>query len=225
MEPNDPKEPKDPKDPKKDPPSDPPKDPVKKGLDDLPEDVQAYIKELREENKSHRLENKKLSEDFNSFREKLTGALGNKEEEKPEETIQALMQRNKELEMQQEALREQQALQSFAAEHGIPADKFKYFNYLLNEASSHIGEEEELPEEKIEEIINEVKKVSGSKKAKTTPGEGTTSHGGDATGGFDDLTYEKFVEMDINDKVKVYRQQPELYNQYMVKARKEGKVR
>jgi len=193
-------------------------------LESLPEDVQAYIRELREESKTHRQANEKLQGEFTGFRERLQGALGGEKEQDPEQALQELKEQNLMLSEELEARQAKAEIASFAAQSGIPNDKVGYFEYLLNEAANNIGEEDELPDEVLTDIVNKVLAVSGTnKKASTTPGEGQDAQetGGGATDG---VTYEDFKAMGIMDRQKLYKENESLYMTYMDKARAKGEL-
>lgn len=135
------------------------------GEKDLPEAIKKELKKLREENASRRVKNKTLEDRLNKLESGLKGVFGGEQEEEGGQGDAESLANNL------NTIAFENAALNIALENGVPRDKVKYLKYRLTEAAANLGDDEELPEEILAEIIQEVK-GTGKGKATTTPEEG-----------------------------------------------------
>ena len=192
------------------------------------------IKELRKENAKRRVENKEfksgleaMSNELSGFKGGIAKALGLSREDdlKPEEQIGVLQEQNLNLESRL-------AFLEICNEHGIVGEKNqKYFNYLLNEKMSHLDEDEELPEEVFNEILEEVnaRGFNNSKRSKTSvDGSGKGDSGNPPINNENqdlfkgDMTVEKFVKLSITEQGYYYGKNPVHAQKLLDEAAKRG---
>lgn len=195
----------------------------KKGIETLDETTQAYIKELREENKKHREANQKLSDDFTSFKEKLVAGISGKDTtKKPEEVIQELAEQNMAYAERMEAMESEKQIVKIANEYGLKTEKqIDYFLYKLERATENLKENEELPEGVLDEMIKDALAIGGGK-----PANSSTKGGADTTpqdDPEDTTSFEDFLKMNIMAKATYRERNPNQYNAYFIKARQEKK--
>ena len=112
-------------------------------------------------------------------------------------------------------------------EHGIPASGVKYFQFLVSEAVADLKEGEELPDDKMAEIVKEAK-AKIQKKGNTTFDKSKGGKGGDgdpgAAGGLEDTTLEQFLRMSITEKSALYEKFPDVYKALMTEAKAKRKL-
>lgn len=189
------------------------------------------IKDLRNENAKRRVENKgikesldKVNNEFSGIKSGFAKALGLETEDqvKPEEAIGVLTQEN-------EALRNELAFNDFAAEYGIADSKQKkYFRYLLSEASEHLEDDEELPEEKLNEILEQVQATGGqTKKSNSTTVSGSGNGGTSPTNTNEaimkgEMTVERFAKLTTAEQGYYYQKNPQHGAKLMNEAAAKG---
>jgi transposase len=189
------------------------------GSEDDPEDsskwddeTKTYIKKLRSENASHRTKNKELNSQLKAEKtrkKEILKAAGIEEEsENPEEKIQSLSTNNQQL-----AYRA--AILESAIEHGISKDDVDYYEFLVSKAMSELADEEELPVEKLKEIVGKVKKKSRGNTS--VDGKGDEPPPGD--GGKGTVTLEQFAKMSITEKSQLYVKNSDLYSKLFAEAK------
>jgi len=162
-------------------------------IDDLPSWAQDEIKKLRNENASRRKSNSELSDRLGKLEKGLKSAFGvdGDEEVDLSEQVSAL---SNEL----TATQFNSAVVEMAYENEIPKDKIGFFKYRLNEALGLLGDDEELPKEILDSIVQEVKGVG--KGAAQTSVNGDKKPNEDGKKSFEKLTAEEFVKMSEGDK-------------------------
>lgn len=182
------------------------------------EEAAGIIASLRKENAKHRTKNKSLEENVGrsaSELKKVKEALGLSEDdqEDPKTTIANLQKQN-------EAAQVDLSIAELAIEHGITADKKKYFKFLLAEKIGNLEDGEEISDEDIASVVAEVKGVSGKKQ--TSTGQGGKVPSGDTSGA---ITVEQFGSMSLAERSEVYDKNPDLYESLMAKARAKNLIR
>ncbi len=191
----------------------------------LDEKTKAYLAKLRKENASHRTKNKDVMSKLTAEQERtkaILKAAGLLDEEKPEEKLKA-----SEAERNNYAFRN--AVLESALQHGIPADGLKYYQFLISEAAEQLQENEEISDERLVEIVSEVKKGFGSGARKPANSTVTLDKDGNpvkqpdpsATGG---ITLEKFLGMGIVEKSKLYTTHQALYEEFTKQAKEKRKL-
>lgn len=179
------------------------------------EEAQALIKSLRKEAGDRRTENKSLKDKLtgydNQFKQ-IKGHLGIKDEEEdtPENRIAALTQNNDQLQMDL-------SIMQLARENGIAPEDDKYFRFLLAEKFEGLGEDEELSEEALTEVLTQVQAVSKKKPASSTGQGGGKKPNGEQDKGA--VTVEQFAKMSLSQRTEIYDKNPTLYSELMSKAR------
>lgn len=177
------------------------------------EQANAIIKQLRKEAGDRRAENKSLKEKLSSYDnqfKQIKRHLGiEDEEEAPETRIASLQQANEQLQLEL-------SINQLARENGIAPEDDKYFRFLLSEKFEELGDDEELSDEDLAEVLNQVKMVS-KKKPPTSTGQGgkAPDSGGDTQG----VTVEQFAKMSLSERTEIYDKNPSLYSQLMAKAK------
>lgn len=169
----------------------------------LPPETQKMIKKLRNENKTLRANNKSTSERMGKIEQALKLVNGDGEDdEAPEVKLGRVNAQNEELAITN-------AFKDLALEHSINKEQFKYFSFLMNEAISELGEDEEMDEEQLESIVAEAK-AKAPKASSTTSVTG--KKGGQGPKKSDTVTAEQFKKLGIIGRSKLYRENPDLYN-------------
>lgn len=200
--------------------------------DDLEDDVdetklddktKAYIAKLRKENAGHRTKNKDLKSKLNmseAQKKKMLEAAGLLDEEKPEEKLKSATEQN-------DSLAFRNAVLETAVANGIPANKIKYFQFLMSEAVSELGEGEELSEERLAEIVKECKagaqKTPANSTVKKLDKDGNQIQD-PPPGEKGEVTLEKFLAMGVVSRSKLYLEKPALYEELAAKAKSKGKL-
>jgi len=185
------------------------------------EKTKAYLAKLRKENASHRTKGKELASKLTAEQKRtkdiLKAAGIETEEDKPEEKIKALSEQTSNLVFRN-------AILTSALEQGIPKSGIKYYQYLITEASGELEENEELSDEKLKEIVAEVKKSFSGKTATSTvtgkDGKIIETPNPEAGG----VTFEKFCAMGIIEKSKLYEKNPGQYEEFMKLAKSKKKA-
>lgn len=207
---------------KVDPPDPDPEDPDKIDEEKLDAKTKAYLAKLRKENAGHRTKNKELGSKFatsEAQKKAILKAAGLLDEEKPEEKLQAATQQN-------ETLAFRNAVLETAVSHGIPADKLKYFQFLMADAVEGLKDDEELSEEKLAEIVKDCKGSAGKKASSTVrkfdkDGKEIVDPPPGEKG---ELTFEKFLAMGMIDRSKLYQTHPEQYERFYKEAKAKKKL-
>jgi hypothetical protein len=187
-----------------------------------PEKVKKLVSDLRKENAKARTKNKERDSEFESMRgtiDKLKKALGGDEADDtpPEEKITHLTQ-------SVQAAEGRMAILELALEHGIPSKDVKYLGYLLAEEAGSLEEGEEVSEERILEIVGEVK----SRTAPASAAASSTGVKGDQGGkkspagnGSGEVTVEQFAAMNMGERSDLFAKNQPLYNKLFAQAAKE----
>lgn len=196
----------------KDDPSDDPDDQSKW----TPEQTKAYIEKLRKENATHRTKNKELASKFKVSEEQkkaVLKAIGiESDDEKPEEKVKALTSETQNL-----AFRN--AILESAVQHGIPADKVKYYQFLVTEAASELEDGAELSDEQLEEIVKDVKASSGTKGNTSVGKGGKNGKEPPPPGPSGDISLDQFCRMTMLQKSELYTKNPDLYKTLLAEAK------
>jgi hypothetical protein len=192
----------------------------------LDEKTKKYIAKLRKENGNHRTKAKDLKSKLQTSEEQkkaiLKAAGIEFEDEKPEEKLKSLSAQN-------EQLLFEKALSESALSHGIPAEGFKYYKFLMTEALGELDEGEELSDERIDEIVQEAKGFKGGKKP---PANSSVNGGGNGGGnppppkkeGDNVVTLDKFLAMGTLAKSDLYLKSRALYEQLYAEAKAKKKL-
>lgn len=179
-----------------------------------------YIKRLRTESADRRTKAKDLETRYNDLNTEVTTlktglaqALGIDTEATPEQQIEALSH-------QSQSFESENALLHLMLEKGIKSEGKDYFMFLMEKRASELGENEELTDDMITQIVGEVQAKGGGV---TTPvGSGTTSVGNDgqgakppAGGNGKEVTIQEFSAMNISERSQLYTTNPNLYSSLM----------
>ena len=189
------------------------------GLDEskLDEKTKAYLAKLRGENAKHRLKSKDLTSKLDAEQVRVKSILKaagiEDPSEKPEEQVKALTSTS-------ENLAFNNAVLEMALEHGIPAGQVKYFKFLVSEAASALGENDELSEEDILKLATEAKKGAAP------AGKANTGLGG-AGGSVKPpppeipgaISLDEFCRMSITEKSVLYTKNVDLYTKLLTEAK------
>lgn len=177
-------------------------------------DTKKYIEKLRGEAAKNRTDKKQLNDRLTKLEGGLKSALGIESNEPPEKQIENLK-------AQTEAQQFRSAILEAALENGIAQNQVKYFQFLVSEAASALEEGEELSDDKMAEIVKEVKKASGS----PANGGGNTSVNDknkpdpDGDANYKDTTLEQFARLSITEKSVMYQKNPDKYGSLMKQAK------
>lgn len=180
-----------------------------------------YIEKLRNENASHRTKNKDLMSKIQGVGERekaLKKALGIEDEsDSPEKKIEGLT-------ANLDAVTFRSAILQTALEHGISNQDVDYLGYRIEKAAAQLGDNEEISEDDLADIINDVKARAGGKSANSSVNDAT---GGKKSPQKDNgavVNLDKFVSMTMTEKSKLYATNPELYNSLMKEARRTNRL-
>jgi len=171
--------------------------------------TKAYITKLRKENAGHRTRANTTKNEFDAFKQKVSKAVGNEDDEVPAE------KRVEELSSQAQSLAMENAILSMAVENNVPKDGLKYFKFLVAQAAEELAEGEELSEEAMVEILADVR---GKFAPASTTTSVTTKKAGNPDGSTE-VTLDKFCKMSIGEKSALYTKNPELYTSLMEQAK------
>lgn len=180
--------------------------PKKKTIFKSQEDAEKEVLRLRKENARQRLKNKELAK----AQKKVKAAVGDDEEDAPEEQDDSLAAENA-------ALKLELGVAELAAEHGIPKERRKYLKMLIAERCEDLEDGEELDPETLEEIIAEVQALGGGVKKGGSTGVNTKNQP-DAKKKTGDVTVEQFAKMNTGEKSALYVSNPDLYNRLFSEA-------
>jgi transcriptional regulator with XRE-family HTH domain len=188
------------------------------GGDDLQglsqEELAKIVKKLRVENANRRTTAKALEGRLTTSEEtlgKLKQALGiEKDDVSPEEKVKAF-------EAQLSASQLEIGIQQLAIQHGVTGDQFEYFQFLFHKQLEALGEEEEMSEDAVSQIIAKVQSVGGAPNKPTATGVGAGGQPAPSpTRG--DVTLEQFSKMNIGERSGLYSKNPTLYNKLFAEA-------
>lgn len=215
-------------------PSTPPADPPS-SMDQLPEWAQKEIKSLRNENKERRLKQDELENKFNSLEKGLKSLFGGDEDD-PEKKQQKETKEQKTrvdgieqelalLHAEKEQLAYERQLHALIQEHDIPKEHQNYFIYLIDQQVNLLEDDEVLAEDTIKQIVEEVHKLS-ERPAQTGPGGKTppSSKLGNHGKQFKDLTLEKFLNLNVVEQSRLYREDQATYETLSAQAKKQNKL-
>lgn len=189
-------------------------------FDSLPEFAKKMIKDLRSESAASRTKNKTLEERFGKMEAGMKSALGldDDDQESPEERVQTLTQ-------QSESLAIRNAILEVAIENGLNKDQSDYFGYLLQKEGESLEDDQEISEERYQELVNSSKALGaqGSGTADTDV-EGDAGagkgNGGDGQGTGSEMTAEQFSKLGYGEKVSLRQENSALYDKLFQEARK-----
>jgi hypothetical protein len=176
----------------------------------LPEWAQKELKSLRGESAKYRTDNKGLKERLDNFEKNLKKVLGGEEEddEAPEVKIEKLQGHAQSLEVRT-------AFMEIAIENSISKDEYEYFEFLMGKALNGLGEDEEMSEEALNEIIAKCKS-SEKKPADSSVNNGQQGKGQKKESG---VTVEEFAKMSMTQKSELFQKNRELYNSLFEQAK------
>ena len=196
-------------------------DPTKLTLDD----AQKALKALREENASHRIANKELTERLGKFETGLKnlfgGGDGDDNRDTPESRIDELEERFYEREEQLEAEREQNVLLSIAYRAKIPDENLEYFEFLMEKEIDNAGEDG-VTDARVQEVIKKVKGLSAPASTSVSDGPSSTPAPAIDIGG--DVDLDRFVGMKITERQALYNKNKELYESLHRQAREQNRL-
>jgi hypothetical protein len=177
--------------------------------------TKALIKKLRGENAKHRTKAKELGSQVKTEQDRVKAILKaagiESDDAKPEEQVKALTQTTNELAFRNAVLES-------AVQNGIPSEGVKYFQFLIQDATSQLAEGDELSEEKLAEIVAEAKKRGGGKAATTTVGGGNGKPA-PRPGESGQLTLDQFCRMSITEKSELFNKSPDIYKALYAEAK------
>lgn len=193
----------------------------KEDIESLPEwaksKLKAYESEvgnLRKENGSRRVENKSLSERLGKIESGLKKSLGvdDKEEVDLNEKVTGLTNQLMENQLNHSII-------EMAYENEIPKDQIPYFKFLLNESFAVLGEEEELPEERLKEIVQKVKGVSQKPANSSVNGGANNDPSKDQKKDYSKITPEQFAKMGDSEKNTLFKTDRSRYDALFLEAK------
>lgn len=179
-------------------------------FDSLDEKTKKFIKKLRDENRTRRTENNKLSTRMEKFEKGMKAMFGDDDDDvDPEEAL-------KSLQGEYESSVNENAILRLALENGVSgAENMEYFEFLMSKKLNSLEEGEEMTEEDLDEILEKCSKGAG--KANTSTND--SGKGGKGPGkNSDEVTQEEFDKMGMVQKSKLYTSNPELYNKLMANS-------
>lgn len=183
-----------------------------------------YLAKLRGENAKHRTSNKDLKSKLNlseTQKKKMLEAAGIVvDDEKPEEKLKTAREQNNTLVFNNAVL-------ETAVAQGVPAEKLKFFRFLMSEAVSELEEGDELDDEKIAEIVKECKggkagKANSTVKKFDKDGKEIKAPSPDQNTG-DGPSLEEFCSMGPVAKSKLYLKNEAAYTRLYNEAKSKGK--
>jgi hypothetical protein len=197
-------------------------DPDESKLDDK---TKAYIAKLRGEAAKHRTKAKELTSKLTQTeaqKKAILKAAGIEEEsEKPEEQLKTVTQQANELQFRT-------AILEMAMDNGIAKEDVKFFQFLVQEASSELKDDEELSDEKMAAIVADVKKRGGKGSANTGLNGNKDGKGGSGNpppaGEQGDVSLDQFCKMSLMEKTALYGKNQDLYNKLMNQARQQNRL-
>jgi hypothetical protein len=182
----------------------------------LDEATKNYIRKLRNESAKYRTRANQSKQELDDTKKRLSKLAGGEDDEAPpEQVIEALSTRSAVAEFDN-------AILTLAVENNITKEGLSYFRFLVNEQAGQLEEGEELDEEVLATIAKQVRKVHGQASGQNNSSAGTGANGGGqppkpgADGG---VTLDKFCQMGVLQKSKLYQDNPELYTRLVDEAR------
>ena len=174
----------------------------------------AYIESLRKESAGYRTKAKDLESKHTTLNDRFskleTGLKtlfgGESEDEAPESKLERLSEHNAALEFHH-------AVAETALELGVSKADYEYFTFLLQKATSELGEGEELGEEELLEIAARAKRSANGKATSTsgkTPGMESNQ---------EEVTLDDFAAMSLSEKTVLYNKNQKLYQELYTKAK------
>lgn len=185
------------------------------------ESTKAYIKKLRAENAKYRTGKKESEEKVNQFSEtlnKVKEAFGLGEDDMSLEDKVALAQ---------ETVSEQEfrlAVRDLAIEGGISGkESFEYFEFLMQKAANNLGDDGEITEDEITEMVKKAQSFGGKgqsgKFQSSIADKGTGGSSGNPTPNTGDaLGVDDFAKMTFTEKGQLFAQNPDLYKKLNAEA-------
>jgi hypothetical protein len=199
-------------------------DPVDPELDDskLDPKTKAYLAKLRKENASHRNKNKDLVSKVQTVEQRnkaILKAAGLLDEEKPEEKLANAAATNNQQAFEILILKSSRA-------HKIPDENLEFYEYLMAKAFNALEEGDELSEEDLAAIVTKCKGGAGKSATSTVlrfdkDGKPIKEAGPGESG---QMTLDKFCEMSITEKSKLYLESPEVYETFFKAAKAKGRA-
>lgn len=189
-------------------------------FDSLPDFAKKMIKNLRSESAASRTKNKTLEDRFTKMEAGMKSALGLEDDDQasPEERVQTLTQ-------QSESLAIRNAILEVAIENSLTKEQSDYFGYLLQKEGESLEDDQEITEERYQELVNSSKALGGKQSGTAdTDVEGDAGNGegngGDGQGGNTGMTAEQFSNLGYGEKVKLRNENQPLYDKLFAEARK-----
>lgn len=194
-------------------------------------ETRKYIEGLRSESARYRTSAKtskdrisNIENDLGNFKKKIGQALGFETDEDPEEKAAQLADHNQQLQFES-------ACKDLAIDNGISGrDQSDYFQFLMAKAAEDLGENEEIDEETIDELVTKTKQAFGNKSQSTTVGnKATDGKNGKPAGngepppakGNGDVSVQEFARMTITEKSKLYGDTPDVYKKLFADAKQQ----
>lgn len=169
----------------------------------LPADVQAYIRDLRNENKTHRTNLNNAKTENESFKNRMKAFFGESEDDVPvEEQLETATSAY-------ESMAIESQITNIAYMNGVPPEKLEYFQFKMSKALNELEEGEELTEEDLEAVINECRAGTQNTMANSSIDSGNRAPSGNANDG---ISQEEFNRMSVVEKSVLYQKNPDLYN-------------
>lgn len=185
------------------------------------ESTKAYIQKLRGEAADRRTKNKELETKINELSTQFSGlqtgvakALGIQTDLKPEEQLERVQGRAYELESENFMLRTMM-------EKGINSEQSDYFTFLLEKRAAELGENEEMTDDMVNDIVANVKKVSAFTQSTSVSTTQANGQGPSSDNVGDGPTVDEFVGMSVSEKSLLYAKNPAQYDALLGQARKQ----
>lgn len=194
------------------------------------EGTKSYISSLRKENAKYRTSAKETADRLKALEEQaaqrdkaLKAALGIEEDDEipVEKRLEASQHQSASLEFQNGVLR-------MALENGITGDGVEYMQFLIEKEMGNLGDDEELSDEALDNIITKAKSMGGgaapNKTSVNKNGSGGDGQGGDPppSNGGDTLSAEDFANMSFTQKGQLFGKNPDLYKKLNAEATQKG---
>lgn len=189
------------------------------------EKTKAYIAKLRGENAKHRTKAKELGSQLSQSEEQKKAILKAAGIEIEEGDPAVLLQ---ETQAATHALAFRNAILESAVANGVGADSLEFYQFLVEKRAGELGEDEELSEEHMAEIVQKVN-ARGANGGTTSVGVGQKSGQGNPggppkPGSSGELTLDKFCKMNMSEKSELYGKNPALYGQLSQEARRTNRL-
>ncbi len=179
----------------------------------LDDKAKAYIAKLRKENAKYRTAARTNENLLNDTRTRLSQLAGGEPDgnEAPEVQIERLSTHVGALEFER-------ALLELAVDRGIDKSGMNYFRFLVADATSQLGEGEELSDEALEAISSEVQ-AKTARNTTSSVGAGSGTKPPPAPGDQGAITVQKFAKMSMIEKTQLFQKNEPLYRQLFDEAR------